>query len=51
MPIEVKELGHLKMEMSVDSYVRYWKKAREDTSCYLSALSFATMKAGVFDQQ
>jgi len=51
MPAEVKELGHLKMEMSVDSYVRYWKKAREDTSCYPSALSFATMKAGAFDQQ
>jgi hypothetical protein len=51
MPVEVKELGHLKMEMSVDSYVRYWKKAREDTSCYPLALSFATMKAGAFDQQ
>jgi len=51
MPDAVRELGHLKLEMSVDSYVRYWKKARENTSCYPSALSFATMKAGAFDPQ
>jgi hypothetical protein len=37
------------MEMSLDSYVSFWKKAREDTSCYPSALSFSTMKAGATD--
>jgi hypothetical protein len=51
MPAAVRELGPLKMEMSVDSYVRYWKKARENTSCFPSALSFATMKAGAFNPQ
>jgi len=51
MPDAVKALGHLKMEMSVNSYVRYWRKARENTSCYPSALSFATMKAGAHDSK
>jgi len=51
MPDEVKQLGPLKMAMSVESYVKYWKKAKENTSCYPSALSFSTMKAGAFDPQ
>jgi hypothetical protein len=51
MPDAVKALGHLKMEMSVNSYVRCWKKARENTSCYPSALLFSTMKAGAHDSK
>jgi len=51
MPDEVKQLGPLKMALSVESYVKYWKKARENTSCYPSALSFSTMKAGAYDPQ
>jgi hypothetical protein len=51
MPDEVKQLGPLKMAISVESYVKYWKKARENTSCYPSALSFSTMKASAFDPQ
>jgi len=38
------------MEMSLDSYVSFWKKAREETSYYPSALSFSTMKAGTHDK-
>jgi hypothetical protein len=34
MPEEVQALGPLKMNMSIDSYVGFWKKARENTSCY-----------------
>jgi hypothetical protein len=49
IPQAVKELGPLHMNMTVDSYTAYWKKARENTSCYPSALSFSTMKAGAFD--
>jgi hypothetical protein len=49
MPPAVRELGPLKMELHLDSYISYWKKAREDTSCYPSALSFSTMKAGAHD--
>jgi len=37
------------MDLTLESYVSYWKKAREDTSCYPSALSFSTMKAGASD--
>jgi len=49
IPQSVRDLGPLKMELSLESYVSFWKKAREDTSCYPSALSFATMKAGASD--
>jgi len=49
MPQTVRDLGPLQMNMTVDSYTAYWKKARENTSCYPSALSFSTMKAGAFD--
>jgi len=51
MPAAVRQLGPLKMEMSVESYVKFWKKARENTSCYPSALSFSKMKAGALDPQ
>lgn len=37
------------MNMSIDSYVGFWKKARENTSCYPSALSYSTMKPGAHD--
>ncbi len=50
MPPEVRELGPLKMDMTSESYVAFWKKAREDTACYPSALSFSTMRAGAYDK-
>jgi len=46
MPEAVKNLGPIKMEMNLESYISFWKKARENTSCYPSELSFSTMKAG-----
>jgi hypothetical protein len=49
MPQEVRNLGPLKMELSVTDYIAFWKKAKEDTSCYPSDLSFSTMKAGASD--
>jgi hypothetical protein len=49
IPQVVRDLGFLKMEMSLESYVSFWKKTREDTSCYPSTLSFSTMKAGATD--
>ena len=49
MPQEVRNLGPLKMELPVTDYIAFWKKAKEDTSCYPSDLSFSTMKAGASD--
>lgn len=51
MPEAVRALGPLKMNMTVDSYTSYWKRAREDTACYPSELSFSTLKAGASDLQ
>ena len=45
----VKDLGPIRMELTLDSYIAFWLKAREDTACYPSALSFSTMKAGATD--
>jgi hypothetical protein len=50
MPQAVHELGPLKMELNLKEYIDFWKKAREDTSCFLSAPSFSTMKAGAHDK-
>jgi len=49
IPQAVRDLGPLKMELSLESYISFWKNAREDTACYPSALSFSTMKAGAQD--
>jgi hypothetical protein len=49
IPQAVRDLGPLKLELPLESYVKFWKKAREDTFCYPSALSFSTMKAGASD--
>lgn len=49
MPQAVTDVGPHKMEMTLDSYISFWKKAKRDTSCYPSTLSFSTMKAGAFD--
>jgi hypothetical protein len=37
------------MEMTVESFISYWKKAKEHTSCYPSEFSFATLKAASHD--
>jgi hypothetical protein len=37
------------MELSVNSFIAYWEKARENTACYPSEFSFATFKASSDD--
>jgi hypothetical protein len=34
--------------MTIELYTAYWRKAKENVSCYPSDLSFSTMKAGSF---
>jgi hypothetical protein len=50
IPQAVRALGPLKMELSLDSYISFWRKAQEDTACFPSALSFSAMKAGAYNQ-
>jgi hypothetical protein len=38
-----------KFVMSLDDHIKFWKGAKENTSCFPCALSFATMKAGATD--
>jgi hypothetical protein len=45
-PQPVRELGTQSMELSTPIYQRFWKKAKENISCYPDDLSFTTMKAG-----
>jgi hypothetical protein len=45
----VSDLGPIKMDLTIDQYTSFWKKAKEDTSCFPSALSFSMMKAGSQD--
>jgi hypothetical protein len=49
MPQAVQDLGPQTMEISLESFRAFWKKAKENTSCYPDDLSFATMKAGATD--
>lgn len=49
MPQAVRTLGPQTMVIEVESFRTFWKKARENTSCYPDDLSFATMKAGATD--
>jgi hypothetical protein len=48
MPRTIKENPN-QMEMTLDSFVSYWRKAREHTSCYPSPFCFATLKASSHD--
>jgi len=51
LPESVRELRATPMHMSLESYRRFWKKAREETACFPGPLSFSTMKAGAFNEQ
>jgi hypothetical protein len=51
MPQTVRDLGPQTMKISMESYRNFWKKAKEMTSAYPDALSFATMKVGATDDQ
>jgi hypothetical protein len=48
MPKEVRNLGSQQLSLTLHEYRKYWKKAREDTACYPSELSFSTMKVGAW---
>jgi hypothetical protein len=37
------------MPINFSQYHSFWKKARENTTCYPHSLSFSTMKAGALD--
>jgi hypothetical protein len=37
------------MDMTLESFTSYWRKAKENISCYPSDLTFATMKASSYD--
>jgi hypothetical protein len=49
MPEAVRNLGPKKLALTFQEYMSYWKKAREDTACYPSELSFSTVEAGAWD--
>ncbi|MFN9978474.1 MAG: hypothetical protein ACK53Y_01100, partial [bacterium] len=46
MSSNVRSLGTLSMQLTLEGYRAYWKKAKETTSCSPGPLSFVTMKAG-----
>ena len=46
MPDAVRDDGPFSMELTVEAYRSYWRKANENISCSPGALSFSTMKAG-----
>jgi hypothetical protein len=48
MPQAIKD-NPTEREISVESFTRYWRRAKENTSCYPRELSFATMKASSFN--
>jgi hypothetical protein len=37
------------MEITLSSFLSYWRKAKENTSCFPRELSFATMKASTYN--
>jgi hypothetical protein len=48
-PEAIRSLEPVNMSLTLDQYRSFWNKANENISCYPSALSFSTMKAGSFD--
>jgi hypothetical protein len=46
MPEEIHMIKGLFPKMSIGTYRKFWLKTKENTSAYLDALSFSTMKAG-----
>jgi len=45
----IRRLEPIRMDLSLEQYRSFWLKAHENISCYPSALSFSTMKAGAHD--
>jgi hypothetical protein len=48
-PEQIRSLEPINISFSIEQYRQFWNKANENVSCYPSALSFSTMKAGSFD--
>jgi hypothetical protein len=48
MPPPIAEFPN-SMSMTVQSFTEFWKKAKENTSCYPSEFCFATLKASSYD--
>lgn len=46
MPMKVKEQGPQSMDISLQNYRSFWRKAKESISSYPGVISFSTMKAG-----
>jgi len=44
MPYPIQEMGKIPMELTVESYCSFWKKANENISCTPRPMSFSTMK-------
>lgn len=51
MPDKICKLQSSHMDMTLDSYRKFWLWAKENTSAYPDALSFSTMKAGASSPQ
>jgi len=49
-PESIKAQGDHSATMPLETYRRYWIKAKERTSCYPGELSFSTLKAGAQDE-
>jgi hypothetical protein len=50
MPDAIKTQCNLRdINLSMETYRSFWSKANTNTSCYPGALSFATLKAGSYD--
>lgn len=46
MPQAVKDMGPQSMELTIEFCRNFWRKAKENTSCYPDTIPFSTMKAG-----
>jgi hypothetical protein len=50
MPANIHTSGEHPMILTIDQYRNYWKKVKEQTSCFPGPLSFSTQKAGAQDE-
>jgi hypothetical protein len=50
MPMKVKEQGPQSMDIPLQNYRSFWRKAKESISSYPGAISFSTMKAGALSE-
>jgi len=48
-PASMKTLGNVETKIPIQEHCKFWRKAKENTSCYPDSLSFAAMKASSFN--